>query len=161
MTGGTGVEPQDQVEARPSSSGIARTVLRVAGSVAALVTLYYLLPLDHSSTPAAVTMLVIGLAAFIALVAAQVRWIIRSPFSALPAVESLATSVPLFIQSGRRPRGPVHHDRAACWGEALLGLYEVCSPGPAQPPLTVPWRLKEGRTGPGSAAKRRPGPSKA
>ena len=43
------------------------------GSAAALVALYYLLPLDHASTPATVTMLLIGLAEFIALVTSQAR----------------------------------------------------------------------------------------
>ena len=66
-------------------------------SVAVLVALYYLLPLDHSSAPAAVTMLLIGLAGFIALVAVQVRLVIRSPFPGLRAVESLAISVPPFL----------------------------------------------------------------
>ena len=97
MTGSTGVAPHDQAQARLSSGRIAWTVLRVIGSVAVLVALYYLLPLDHSSTPAAVTILLIGLAGFIALVAFQVRLIIRSPFPGLRAVESLATSVPLFL----------------------------------------------------------------
>ena len=72
-------------------------VVRVIGSIAVLVTLYYLLPLDHSSTQTAVTILLIGLAGFIALVAVQVRLIIRSPFPGLRAIESLATSVPFFL----------------------------------------------------------------
>ncbi len=59
--------------------------------------LYYLLPLDHSSTPAAVTMLLVGLAAFVALVAFQVRLIIRSRFPGLRAAEALGTSVPFFL----------------------------------------------------------------
>ncbi|WP_370107037.1 potassium channel family protein [Streptacidiphilus sp. BW17] len=67
------------------------------GSTTALVTLYFLLPLDRSSTWSAVTMLVIGLVIFIGLVAFQVRSIIRSPFPGLRAVEALATSVPLFL----------------------------------------------------------------
>jgi hypothetical protein len=83
MTAPASTAPQDQAGARPSSGRIAWTVLRVAGSVAALVALYYLLPLDHSSTPAAVTILLIGLAGFIALVVFQVRLIIRSPFPGL------------------------------------------------------------------------------
>ena len=62
---------------------IAWGVLRIAGTVTALVVLYYLLPLDHSSTGTAVTILVIGLAVFIALVAFQTRAIIRSPFPGL------------------------------------------------------------------------------
>ena len=97
MTAPAGTAPQDQAEARPSSGRITWTVLRVAGSVAALVALYYLLPLDHSSTPAAVTILLTGLAGFIVLVVVQVRLIIRSPFPSLRAVESLAVSVPLFL----------------------------------------------------------------
>ena len=59
--------------------------------------LYYLLPLGHVSAPAAVTILLIGLVGFIALVAVQIRLITRSPFPALRAVEALATSVPLFL----------------------------------------------------------------
>jgi hypothetical protein len=74
-----------------------RTVLRAAVSVAVLVALYYLLPLDHASTPAVVTMLIIGLVAFIALVAFHVRSIMRSPFPQLRAIEALAINVPLFL----------------------------------------------------------------
>ena len=76
---------------------IAWGVLRIAGSVTALVVLYYLLPLDHSSTGTAVTILVIGLVVFIGLIALQARSIIRSPFPGLRAIEALATSVPLFL----------------------------------------------------------------
>jgi voltage-gated potassium channel len=72
-------------------------VLRIVGSTAALVAIYYALPLTHASTWAAVTILVIGLALFIGLAALQVRAIIRSPFPGLRAVEALATSVPLFL----------------------------------------------------------------
>jgi voltage-gated potassium channel len=72
-------------------------LLRIAGAITALVAVYYVLPLDRSSTGIAVTVLVIGLAAFIGLVALQVRSIIASPFPGLRAIESLATSVPLFL----------------------------------------------------------------
>ena len=63
----------------------------------ALVAIYYLLPLDHTSIWLAATMLVIGLVALIALVIFQVLAIIRSPFPGLRAVEALATSLPLFL----------------------------------------------------------------
>ena len=59
--------------------------------------IYYLLPLNRTSTWAAVTMLVIGLVLFIGLIAFQVRSITRSRFPALRAIEALATSVPLFL----------------------------------------------------------------
>ncbi len=71
--------------------------LRALGSTAALVAIYYLVPLDHTSTPIAATTLIIGLVAFIALVAFQARWIIRARFPGLRAVEALATSLPLFL----------------------------------------------------------------
>jgi hypothetical protein len=76
---------------------IATGGVRVAGSAAAVVILYYVLPLDGSSTRVAVTILVLGLLAFLALVGYQVRAIIGSPFPGLRAVEALATSVPLFL----------------------------------------------------------------
>jgi voltage-gated potassium channel len=72
MTAPAGTAPQDQAHAGPSARRIAWTVVRVTVSVAALVALYYALPLDHSSTPAALAMLLIGLAGFIALIAFQV-----------------------------------------------------------------------------------------
>ena len=72
-------------------------VLRASASVVAFVALYYLLPLDRTSTAAAVTILTVGLLVFVALVAAQVRLITRSPFPGLRATEALATSVPLFL----------------------------------------------------------------
>ena len=74
-----------------------RSFLRATGSTVALVVIYYLLPLNHSSTWAAVTILVIGLVLFVGLVAFQVRSIVRSRFPALRAVEALATSIPLFL----------------------------------------------------------------
>jgi len=89
--------PAARREARPSYRMIVWAVLRIVGSTAVLVTLYYLLPLDRSSTGSAVTILVIGLVVFIGLVAFQVRSIIRSPFPGLRAIEALATSVPLFL----------------------------------------------------------------
>ena len=97
MTGSTKMAPPQQAAARASSRKIVWTVLRSAGSVAALVAIYYLLPLDHASTPAAVTILIIGLVVFIALVAFHARSIMRSPFPVLRAVEALAVSVPLFL----------------------------------------------------------------
>ena len=72
-------------------------MLRAAGASAALVVIYYLLPLDRSSAGAAVTMLVTGLVALIALITFQVRSILVSRFPGLRAVEALATSIPLFL----------------------------------------------------------------
>ncbi len=72
-------------------------MLRALASTIALVVIYYLLPLNRSSTVTAVTMLVIGLVIFVGLVAFQVRAIGRSPFPGLRAFEALAISIPLFL----------------------------------------------------------------
>ncbi|GAA4870936.1 hypothetical protein GCM10023403_41470 [Pseudonocardia benzenivorans] len=92
-----GTVPPARPDAGPSAGRIVWTAVRVAASVAALLTLYYVLPLDHSSVPAALTMLLIGLAGFAVLVSVQVRWILRSHFPTLRGVEALATSVPFFL----------------------------------------------------------------
>ena len=97
MTARTGEDTQDQALARPPSREIAATVLRVVGSIVGLTALYYLLPLDHSTTASTVTMLLIGLAGFVTLVGFEVRWIIRSRYPGLRAVEGLAMVVPFFL----------------------------------------------------------------
>jgi voltage-gated potassium channel len=97
MTNHADPEPAARPEARPPRRTIVRAVLAAVGSTAALVAIYYLLPLDRSSTWVAVTMLAIGLAYLIALVAFQVRWILRSRYPGLRGVEALATSIPLFL----------------------------------------------------------------
>jgi Ion channel len=97
MTDSTGPETGAGPEARPPALKIVRSSLRATGSTIVLVALYYLLPLDTSVTWFAVTMLVIGLVALVALVTFQVRSIIRSPFPGLRAIEALATSIPLFL----------------------------------------------------------------
>jgi hypothetical protein len=89
--------PGTSREARPPARKIVRAVLRAAGSTTALVVIYYLLPLDRFSAGAAVTMLVIGLVAFIVLLTFQVRLILGARFPGLRAVEALATSLPLFL----------------------------------------------------------------
>src|SRR5271155_1591032 len=93
MTASTGPNP----DARPSYRRIARSLLRAMGSTIALVVIYYLLPLNHYSTPVAIATLVIGLVVLIGLVTFQVRSIVRSRFPGLRAIEALATTVPLFL----------------------------------------------------------------
>src|SRR3954447_5256936 len=84
-------------ETPPPRRLIVGTVLRAAVSTVALVTIYYLLPLDRSSIGVAVTMLAVGLTALVGLIGFQVRTIVVSPHPALRAAEALAISVPLFL----------------------------------------------------------------
>ena len=71
------------------------TFLRASASTIALVTIYYLLPLDRTSIGFAVAILAVGLAAFVVLVTIQVRLIIRAEHPALRGVGALATSAPI------------------------------------------------------------------
>src|SRR5215470_1507371 len=84
-------------EARPPARTIVQAALRAAGSAAALILIYYLLPLDRTSAGVAVTVLVAGLAVLVGLITVQVRSIVASPFPGLRALEALATSLPLFL----------------------------------------------------------------
>ena len=97
MTDTAGPQPDATAGTPPSARKIVQALLRALASSAVLVTVYYLLPLDHSSRWLAITMLVIGLALLTGLIAVQVRSIAASPFPRLRAVEALATSVPLFL----------------------------------------------------------------
>jgi len=97
MAGGTDPQPHAAGHPRAPARRIALATLRAATSTAVLVALYYLLPLDRDATWASVATLAVGLAALIALVIFQVRWILSSPFPGLRAVEALATSIPLFL----------------------------------------------------------------
>src|SRR5215472_7761688 len=93
----TGTPPDGPGEARPPLGRIARSLLRAGGSSAVLLTVYYLLPLNHSARWAAVTELVIGLVVLLGLVAYQVRAISGSRFPGLRALEALGVTVPLFL----------------------------------------------------------------
>ncbi|MEV0415467.1 potassium channel family protein [Streptomyces sp. NPDC050448] len=97
MTAGTGGALQGHHGARRLFGRLVWTALRVLASVATLVTLYYLGPLDHSSMSTAVAILLTGLVGFVVLVAVQVRSILRSQYPALRAVEALAVSIPFFL----------------------------------------------------------------
>jgi voltage-gated potassium channel len=97
VTDGAGPGPDALRAGRSSHPMIVWAVLRIVGSITALVALYYALPLTHSTTGIAVTILVIGLAVFIGLVAFHARSITRSPFPGLRAVEALAVNAPLFL----------------------------------------------------------------
>jgi Ion channel len=98
MNGSPGPEPGAGPALRPPRRRVmVFSLLRAIASTIALVALYYLLPLDESSIGIVVVILTIGLAGLVGLVAFQVRWIARSRFPGLRAVEALATSIPLFL----------------------------------------------------------------
>ena len=82
---------------RPRIRKVALTLLRVAGVDVALLAIYYLLPLDNTSTSGAIALLAVGLSALVGLIVLQVRAIMRAAYPVLKAVGALASSAPLFL----------------------------------------------------------------
>jgi hypothetical protein len=74
-----------------------RMVVRALLTSAALVVLYYRLPMTGALDASAVVLLVIGLLVFAVLIVYQVRAILRSQYPGLRAIEALAAAVPLFL----------------------------------------------------------------
>jgi voltage-gated potassium channel len=97
VTETAGRGPEAAREARRRFRRVLVTFLRAFASTAALVAIYYVLPLDRTSASWAIVMLGVGLVGLVVLVAFQVRSIVKATYPALRAVGALATSAPLFL----------------------------------------------------------------
>ncbi len=75
---------------------VAATV-RTSLTIALVVALYFVLPLNHSSSAGVVAELVLGVLVLAGIIAWQVRRIVRSEHPTSRAVEALALSVPLYV----------------------------------------------------------------
>jgi voltage-gated potassium channel len=76
---------------------VVRALLRASATAAALLVLYFTLPITGSIDRSTAVLLVLGLLAFAGVVTWQVRSVMRSPYPGLRAVESLAAAIPLFL----------------------------------------------------------------
>ena len=76
---------------------VAIGLLRALATTIVVVAAYYLLPLDNLAGISLGVALAVGLLALTAVVAYQVRAIIRHPHSAVRAIEALAATVPVFL----------------------------------------------------------------
>ena len=76
---------------------IAIGLLRALATTVLVVAAYYLLPLNNLAGISLGVTLAVGLLALAAVVAYQVRAIIRHPHSAVRAIEALAITVPVFL----------------------------------------------------------------
>ena len=76
---------------------VVRAGLRTIITVALVVTIYFLVPMDRAISPATVTELVLGVLALVGVIAWQVRQIIRSEHPGVRAVEAIAFTLPLYI----------------------------------------------------------------
>lgn len=82
---------------RPDRRTIIGAAVRAVLTTVALVILYYLLPFDRLENEAVLGWFMLGLAAFVGLVALQLRSILQAQHPALRAIEVLGTALPVFI----------------------------------------------------------------
>jgi voltage-gated potassium channel len=87
----------EQLPRRVRRRLLALALLRSGFSAAALVVLYYVLPLDGGGGTRVALGLALGLLVFAGLVAFQVWQIARSDYPRLRAIEALSTALPLFL----------------------------------------------------------------
>ncbi|WP_078947931.1 potassium channel family protein [Streptomyces griseus] len=82
---------------RPAVRASAWSVVRAVGIVAALITAYYLLPLDKAEQASDAALLACGLLGVLLVFLWELRAIARSPHPRLKAVEALAATLVLFL----------------------------------------------------------------
>ena len=88
--------PADGVAPRIPRSVLWRVLARATTSSVALVSVYYLAPLDRTSAATAVAFGV-GLVAVALLVAWQVRAVLAAEYPMLRSIEALAVTLPLYV----------------------------------------------------------------
>jgi len=92
-TGRTG-----NVDRRGRHPSILRTLLRALTTATLLLAVYYVVPMDTAALDVRGILVLIGcLLAFVALVVWQLRAIIQSEYPGLRAIETLSSTVPLYI----------------------------------------------------------------
>lgn len=76
---------------------VSLTLTRALADAVLIVVVYYLLPLTAGVDLGTLVRLLVGLAGLAALIAWQLRAIVRSPYPTLRAVETLAVTIPVFL----------------------------------------------------------------
>ena len=75
----------------------AAAIVRTSLTIAVVVALYFVLPLDHGANAGAVAEVALGVLALVAIIAWQITRIVGSDHPISRAVEALALSVPLYV----------------------------------------------------------------
>ena len=88
--------PEEQLSQTEQRRFYVFSALRVLGTSAALIALYYMLPLDHIDVSIWIP-LTGGLVILVIVTVAQIRAILNSTHPYKKALEALAATIPLFI----------------------------------------------------------------
>ena len=135
MTDSAGLGDGAGQKPRPGTRKVVLTLLRVLGANVALLAIYYLLPLDRTSTRGAIALLGVGLSGLVVLIVFQVRGIIRAEYPVLRAVGALATSAPLFLLLFAGTYYVLGGLSASNFSESMTRTDALISPSPFSPPL--------------------------
>ncbi|HEY6423319.1 MAG TPA: potassium channel family protein [Pseudonocardiaceae bacterium] len=98
---------------------VALSLLRSAGAVTVLVTLYYLAPLDRPLDAASGIRFVVGLLALAGIFVWQLRAIVESEIPRLRAIELLAVGLPLLLLLYASAYVVISKDQAGSFSENL------------------------------------------
>jgi hypothetical protein len=91
--------PVDTLDSRQRRRLVVEATLRTLGTVAVLVTLYYVLPLDRGLDVATVAAISLACAVLVVVMALQIRTITRSEHPGIRAAEALAFTIPVYLLS--------------------------------------------------------------
>jgi hypothetical protein len=114
--------PFDDLPARPGRRVVLVSVLGTIVRVAAVLAIYFLIPMDQAMNVATVTELTLGVLGLFVVVAWQLRGIIRSLYPGLRAVEALSFTLPLFVLMFATAYFLMEQARASSFTEPLSRL---------------------------------------
>ena len=97
MRTGSVVLPFDSLPRHRRIQLIGWAIVRAIATVAVVVLLYYLLPMDRPVNATTVTKLVLGAVAIVVIIGVQLWQIGRSDYPTLRAVEALGLTLPLYV----------------------------------------------------------------
>jgi hypothetical protein len=87
----------DQLDPRERRRTVRNSVVRSIFIAAALFAIYFIVPVQSDDGGRLVARVILGVLAFVILIAYQVRRIIHAPFPGLRAVEAVAIALPLLL----------------------------------------------------------------
>ena len=101
---------------------VAQAIVRTAVTVAVVVAVYFLMPMDRPIDTATVFELVLGSLVLFAVIVWQIRQIIQSDHPGIRAVEALAFSVPLYVLLFATIYYLMEHANAATFAQPLTRI---------------------------------------
>jgi len=109
----------DDLTARQRRRLVAAATLRTIATIALVVAAYFLVPMDHGMDAATVAELVLAVLVLAAIIALQVRQIVRSEHPTLRGVEALAFTIPVFVLLFATTYFLMAHAQSTSFGEHL------------------------------------------